>query len=738
MCAAVHSVSTPVNRRLGEARGARKITKLWRMAVRAPAREVKRTLLEFNPSRIDVHSALRCALGIAVPLLGGMLLGFPALGGAAAMGAWSAGLTTFHRDARPRPVLAVVAGAIMGLGILIGGHTDGVPVLSVAVVFVWCLVFGLIGSLGDIAASVSMTCGVAIFLSHGLTVANTPEQGALAAFAGGAFQAVVVLLLPRHRYRSERLALASVYRWLAGDARSLAEDVRVEPSTGPLELAERVLGSHRHTPETFTTALAHARRMPGLMTAVASSRAQLLDSNPTASRHLAAVLRELAEAFDAIAEAYARREVPSPEWHARLDAAVRQVAEDNKATYQHVPEYEANRLLSLTRAAATTAATPTTEREGRMDASRWRLVPVVPPPRELFTESLTTLRANLSWRSTALRQALRTAIAVGIASVGAYFWPGDHGYWLPLTTWLVLKADFATTLGRGVGRTLGTAAGATVAGLLSTLLPTNPLVIAPVVVAMAFIAYSLFQVSYVVFSACVAAFVVFNMELGGSSPLYAAGQRMLATLVGGTFALLYFLAWPKWVTPLLGERLAELTEKYAAYGDLVLSRHAEPSRRKEGSLSARLDDLRLARAETVASITRAASEPVTSPGPMSADAERIARDLGWAVRPLMVLEAHLPPADAAPVPPVDDFRAAVDGAYAELAARLRGREPDPEPLLDLRVAYERLVEDIADDVIPAGERQATAHRRALYRTTGETLVTALESVAEHVAHPREG
>ncbi|MEV0646853.1 FUSC family protein [Phytomonospora sp. NPDC050363] len=704
------------------------------MVVRAPVQEVRRSLLGWTPDRIDPHSAFRCALGIAIPLLGGMFLGYPTLGGAAAIGAWSAGLTTFHRDARPRPMLAVLAGAVMGLGVLIGGYTDDIPVVSIAVVMTWCLVCGLIGSLSDMASSVATTCGTAIFLAHGLTLHNRPEMAALAACVGGLTQAAIVVLLPRHRHRSERMALAGVYHWLAAEARETADETHGPPSTAPLELAESVLETHRETPEVFLTALTHARRLRAVIAAVGSARSRLTDAEPTAARHLAAVLREAAEALDTIGDALAEREVPKPAWHKRLSAAVEQVAEDNKSTYLPIPEYEATRLLSLVRAAATTAATPTVDDDGgdRMDPSRWRLVPEIPPLREMLKSSLVTLRANLSPRSTALREALRTTFAVGIASVGALFWPGGHGYWLPLTAWLVLKADFAGTIGKGVGRTIGTTAGALVAGLLSSLLPVDPLYIAPVVIVFAFVSYLLFQASYVAYSASVAAFVVFNMELGGDSPLYAATQRVLATIVGGAFALVFFLAWPKWETPLLGERLADLTGRYAAYADLVLARHAKPSRRKEGSLRKTLDELRLARAEMDAAIVKAAAEPVTAPGPMSADARRISYDLGWAARPMMVLEAHLPPADAPDVPAVDDFRAAVAAVYREIAARLRGSEPDPAPVEALRAAYELLVTDTSERVTPVTIAQPTARRRALYKWEGDVLVGALESTCEHI------
>lgn len=707
------------------------------MTVRAPVQEVRRTLVEFAPSRIDPVSALRCSLGIALPLLGGMLLGFPALGGAAAMGAWSAGTTTIHRDSRPRPMLAVLASAGLGLGVLIGAHTQHWMWVSILTTMGWCFIWAMVGSLSDLASSASVSLGVAIFLAHGLPQGVMPEFAALAAVLGGSMQAVIVVVLPRSRHRSERRALYELYHWLGQEARDLAEDAHMPPSTGPLELAEKVLSTHRHTPDVFLTALTHARRLRAVITAIATARERVMDAEPTAARHLAAVLREAADALDVIADALARRQEPPHDWHDRLAAAVKVVAEDNRNTYLPIPEWEANRLLGLVRAAAVTAATPTVDdpESGRMDPIRWRLRTEVPPIREPLLEAWKTLRANLSWRSSAMRQATRTTIAIGIAYLGAYAWPGNLGYWLPLTTWLVLKPDFAATLGRGIVRIIGTALGAMLAGFLAFALPMDPFVIAPVVVSFAFFAYLLFQASYVAYSAAVAGFVVFNMELGGSVPMYAAGQRVAATLVGGLFALLYFMAWPKWETPLLGEHLAELTGRYADYADYILNRHADPSRFKDGKLRTLLKNLRLSRAEVQSAITRAAAEPVTAAGPMSAQARDIAGELGWAARPMIALEASLPAMDALPIPPLDVFRHAVTTAYQELENRLREMEPDDEPLVTLRTAYERLVADLEDDVTPVTERQPTFRRRALYRTECETLVTALESIGEQIGHP---
>ena len=66
------------------------------------------------------------------------------------------------------------------------------------------------------------------------------------------------------------------------------------------------------------------------------------------------------------------------------------------------------------------------------------------------------IRANLTLRSATFRHAVRLAIALAVAVMIYRVSPFPRGYWLPLTTLVILKPEFSTTFSRGFARVLGT------------------------------------------------------------------------------------------------------------------------------------------------------------------------------------------------------------------------------------------------------------------------------------------
>jgi uncharacterized membrane protein YccC len=79
---------------------------------------------------------------------------------------------------------------------------------------------------------------------------------------------------------------------------------------------------------------------------------------------------------------------------------------------------------------------------------------------------VTALGAKLSLRSAIFRHALRVALGAAVGAAIMIKFDLPHGIWLPMTTLVVLQPEFGGTLSRAVQRTVGTAAGAVIAGLL--------------------------------------------------------------------------------------------------------------------------------------------------------------------------------------------------------------------------------------------------------------------------------
>jgi uncharacterized membrane protein YccC len=115
------------------------------------------------------------------------------------------------------------------------------------------------------------------------------------------------------------------------------------------------------------------------------------------------------------------------------------------------------------------------------------------------------------------------------------------GYWIPMTTLLVVRADLAQTLTRGVMRVAGTVLGAGVAGLIAAHLHPTPAVLAALIVFFMWWAYSLLNVNYALFTLNLTAYIVFLLSLSGLPPAEVVHRRAAYTLLGGALALLAYI-----------------------------------------------------------------------------------------------------------------------------------------------------------------------------------------------------
>src|SRR4051812_6207194 len=98
-------------------------------------------------SQFDGSSALRCTIGVAVPLLVGLAIGQPAVGVFGAIGAVSVGFGSFQGAYRSRAAVMLFATIGMALSIFVGslaGHSD---VAAIAAAAAWGFGGGLVVAL---------------------------------------------------------------------------------------------------------------------------------------------------------------------------------------------------------------------------------------------------------------------------------------------------------------------------------------------------------------------------------------------------------------------------------------------------------------------------------------------------------------------------------------------------------------------------------------------------------------
>jgi uncharacterized membrane protein YccC len=137
------------------------------------------------------------------------------------------------------------------------------------------------------------------------------------------------------------------------------------------------------------------------------------------------------------------------------------------------------------------------------------------------------------WIHFAFRATLTIAVAAGM-----YRWLSvQNGYWIPITSLIVLRPGLEETVHRGVARGLGTAIGVAVAGLIVAATFHSPWMMTAGVCIFAAGSYTVFSVNYAYFAACLTAYVVFLLSLAGIREEPLITHRIVFTLMGVVLAL---------------------------------------------------------------------------------------------------------------------------------------------------------------------------------------------------------
>jgi hypothetical protein len=154
------------------------------------------------------------------------------------------------------------------------------------------------------------------------------------------------------------------------------------------------------------------------------------------------------------------------------------------------------------------------------------------------------LAQNLNFSSATFRYALRMGITLGLTAGGARFVSVQNGYWVPMTTLLVLKPDLRQTYVRCVARILGTLTGAAIATFIAAKLQPGHWALAIVVIVAAACCYSLYRVNYAAYTLFITVYIVFLLAFAGLPEMRTVKFRALNTVIGGLLALLAHASWP--------------------------------------------------------------------------------------------------------------------------------------------------------------------------------------------------
>lgn len=647
-------------------------------------------------SRIAAGSAGRCVVGVGVPLLIGTATGHAGHGVAAAAGALVVGFATFQGGYRTRAQVVLLSCLGVAISTFVGAVAGHALWAAIALVAVWGFLGGMLAVLGPSAAVVGLLSVMALLLVAEFPA--TPGQAAVRAglvFAGGLFQALLVVAVwPLRRYRAERRALAAAYRSVAGYAASIPDGAPDLPDTDTLPAVRATLAD----PQPFSRST-ETLTFRGLLDVAERARTELAALARTRQRLEAACAADAVEALDDLAvttsavlavvaagldaaqppQALTAARTRAREAVARLTALP--AGDPALAAAVHGAQALLGQLRAVVRLAIEPSGVDESAPEPTPARTGWRAGDL--------TDALVTIRANLSFGSATFRHAVRLAAALAIGTAIYRLVPLDRGYWLPLTTLVVLRPDFSATFTRGLARVGGTILGAGLATVIAAVLRPGPVLLTVLVVILAWFTYAFFQANYAVFSLSVTALVVFLLAFVGLPEGDAVVYRLVDTLLGGALALLAFAAWPTWERRFVSDRLAELLERQSAYGNAVLNAYAATPRTggDPASMRAAFDAARLARSNAEASVDRWLDEPARSGTLEPVTAVGVLAAVQRYAHAVLTLNARLAEHRSA-VPAAGELAAELDAALSRYAGQIRGEAAETAPALrDAQLAF---------------------------------------------------
>ncbi len=687
-------------------------------------------LFQMKPRDVPLRVALRNTAAVALPLAIGFSTGHVGAGIGVAVGA----LNTMFSDQpgpyrlRARRMLFAALGA--GLSAFAGAMLGDQIVAFTIAALVWGIAGGMLVALGPEAGRAGLTAMILLVVTGAEPQPFEQALGiAVLIFTGGVLQTLFALAAwPLQRYRPERHALASVFQQLATMARARSDSSQPPPSTQAVQFAQELLhGAHRSRSiavQSFRVLAEISERIRVELLAIGDLREHV--SDPHADAAISHIVSISALLLDDIASALNNGATPTRAQAlvASLDALIDDLlllrsTSSNKsdARLLRIAYARAQGLAGQLRSAARNADFAGSRGEIRALAVEARLPPALRP-----LNPLATLRANLSLSSVAFRHSLRCGACLALAVAAERAFAVPHGYWIPMTTAIVLKPDFAGTFSFGVLRVIGTIGGLVLTSVLVHFAFEGVWERLVLLTLLCFSFRLLTTMNYGIGTASLTGLIVILMSFTGDAPGGTMLPRALDTAAGSAIALIAYALWPTWEKQRLRPSLAAMIDAYRVYFESLL--RADPQARTDTRAAARA-----ARTNAQASLDRYAGEPRHDPQTVAL-AEAVFANGNRLARACMALEAVLMDApDIAHGAPVLQFGERVDAALRAIATSLR--EQRPPAFAALRIEERKLAAELDAAMASDEERQvAAAIAHAFDRITDsvDTLAHVIASV----------
>jgi uncharacterized membrane protein YccC len=680
-------------------------------------------LTRFDRTKIAPGVAFRNTVGIVAPVAIASALGNPTAGVVVALGALNVSYSDSQEPYGTRARRMLLASALVGLAVYAGALSAKSNLTAVAVAALWAFGAGMMPALGQRAGDLGSITLVTlvVFAVRRLTPLEAVESGMLAA-AGGVLQTILsVAFWPVHRHEPERRIIGALYGTLANLAILPAGQDAAPPATAQItetqEMLSTLAGSQDEEAERYILLLNQAERIRLALLTLRRLRKRIERDTEggAAVQALDRILAVAAAQLESIANGVVRgSDVFLTEEFSDCIRAFKslKVAADSALLTAAIRDarHQIDALAGQLRAAAHPGSLGPRHVEQQADTiDRWARV--------------AQLRANLSFRSTTFRHAVRLAVCVGLGDAIGRAIDLERTYWIPMTTAIVLRPDFTATFSRGILRIAGTLAGLLLAtGLFHWLAAgrTTEIVLLAIFV---FLLRWVGPANYGVFVTALSAFIVVFIAITGVSPAAVIQARAVNTILGGAIALVAYGVWPTWESRRAGPVFADLLDAYKAYFQTVMDAYRKQDAHTADELYRMRMKARLARSNAEAFIGRIVAEPALPRERAILLSAMLVASHGF-VRAALAIESMLDrPRSMPPRPATVDFAAAVGKTLASMAGALRSGSRLPADMPDLRERHDAIV---AATSVPT-------EQYTLINTETDRIATSLNTLREQLA-----
>jgi uncharacterized membrane protein YccC len=544
--------------------------------------------------RFQWTRGLRSASAVSIAALVSHVLGVPQ--GAAAIGTFNPLLVDNGGPYRTRltNMLTVMIGGYIAF--MVGAILP--PNLAVIILATAVIAFAL--TFGRVLSQPLAACSVLILILYfaGLDgTLHTLHQAAIATtflLTGGVWSVAISLLFwPLDPFRPARRSVAECYRWMGQFTESLAQvkdaevdevdpgfdwrhkqRLRIEAARAAISATgarapSRTLRARNLTVLLETTDMLLARTMRLSELKATATRLQLHRASGLARE----MTHWLAGAEHAIAVALDHRPPDGAVSFAREGSSRLQFITRRQQLLSTRPSSGEDLFLLLLREERDALL----ELEIAFDAV-YALWTGNEPPSSHFASTLhrdeaprwlDTLHANWTMRSNGFRHALRTTVVTVVDVIVMRLIHINHGFWLPMTSIILLQPFSAGTVRKSVQRVTGTVAGGILAAILAVWM-SNPYVTMVIIAVFALLAVASFAVDHAIFCLFLTPiFVLLSLPHPGDWSF--AVIRMATTVAGAVIAILAMrLLWPERAEEELGGLLRHGAAAAAAYLQAML------------------------------------------------------------------------------------------------------------------------------------------------------------------------